>query len=114
MSDNAFRIAVMPGDGIGCEVMDAALAVLEAVEKRHNLGFHLRRVDGGALHYRETGVALAEEGFVEAEQADAVLFGAMGWPDVRYADGTEIAPQLDLRFRMELYAGVRPIRAIPQ
>jgi 3-isopropylmalate dehydrogenase len=42
-----------------------------------------------------------------------VLFGAMGWPEVRYPDGTEIAPQLDLRFRMELYAGVRPIRAIP-
>src|SRR4051812_20300010 len=37
----------------------------------------------------------------------------MGWPDIRYADGTEIAPQLDLRFRLELYAGVRPARAIP-
>jgi 3-isopropylmalate dehydrogenase len=113
MNDNTFRIAVMPGDGIGVEVMDAALAVMEAVEKRHALGFRCEKVPGGALHYKETGTALSEDGFRKAAAADAVLFGAMGWPDVRYPDGTEIAPQLDLRVRMDLYAGVRPIRAIP-
>ncbi|MFC7397987.1 isocitrate/isopropylmalate dehydrogenase family protein [Chelatococcus sp. GCM10030263] len=113
MKDNAFRIAVMPGDGIGIEVTEAALAVLDVVERRHGLAFRRETVPGGAIHYRETGVALPEEGFKAAEAADAVLFGAMGWPDVRYPDGTEIAPQLDLRVRMELYAGVRPIRAIP-
>jgi 3-isopropylmalate dehydrogenase len=112
MSDNAFRICVMPGDGIGVEVMDAALAVLDAVEKRHGLGFNRVSVAGGAKHYQSTGTALSEDGFAEAAKADAVLFGAMGWPDVRYLDGTEIAPQLDLRVRMELFAGVRPIRAI--
>lgn len=47
------------------------------------------------------------------EAADAVLFGAMGWPDIRFPDGTEIAPQLDMRVHLDLYAGVRPIRAIP-
>ena len=46
-------------------------------------------------------------------RADAILFGAMGWPEIRYPDGTEIAPQLDLRVELDLYAGVRPIRAIP-
>lgn len=112
-SSNSFRLAVMPGDGIGVEVMDAALAVLDAVERRHGLSFARENVPGGALHYRETGTALSEEGFGAAEAADAVLFGAMGWPEVRYPDGTEIAPQLDLRLRMGLYAGVRPIRAIP-
>jgi 3-isopropylmalate dehydrogenase len=45
--------------------------------------------------------------------ADAVLFGAMGLPHVRYPDGTEIAPQLELREQLDLFAGVRPIRAIP-
>jgi 3-isopropylmalate dehydrogenase len=113
MNDNAFHIAVMPGDGIGIEVMDAALAVLGAVEKRHHLGFRFETVPGGAHHYKDTGVPMTEEGFATAERADAILFGAMGWPDIRFPDGTEIAPQLDLRFRMELYAGVRPIRAIP-
>jgi 3-isopropylmalate dehydrogenase len=56
---------------------------------------------------------MSEETFRRAEAADAILLGAMGWPGIRYPDGTEIAPQLDLRFRLNLYAGVRPIRAIP-
>ena len=43
----------------------------------------------------------------------AILFGAMGWPDVRYPDGTEPIPQLDLRMEFGLYAGVRPIRWFP-
>jgi 3-isopropylmalate dehydrogenase len=47
-----------------------------------------------------------------ARGADAILFGAMGLPTVRYPDGTEIAPQLELRDELDLYAGVRPIRAI--
>ena len=43
----------------------------------------------------------------------AILFGATGLPDVRYPDGTEIAPQITLRFALDLYAGVRPIRLYP-
>jgi 3-isopropylmalate dehydrogenase len=113
MNDNAFRLVVMPGDGIGPEVMDAAVAVLEAVEKRHDIGFTQQYVSGGAHQYKETGVAMTEEAFETADKADAILFGAMGWPEIRRPDGTEPAPQLDLRFRMGLYAGVRPIRAIP-
>ena len=103
----------MPGDGIGVEVTEACLAVLTALQARIG-GFALEfeHVPGGAKHYRETGTALSEAGFAAAERADAILFGAMGWPDIRYPDGTEIAPQLDLRFRLKLYAGVRPIRAI--
>jgi 3-isopropylmalate dehydrogenase len=114
MRNSSFQIAVMPGDGIGVEVTEACLAVLRALEQRIG-GFTLQfeQIPGGAKHYRETGTALPEAGFAAAERADAILFGAMGWPDIRYPDGTEIAPQLDLRFRMNLYAGVRPIRAIP-
>lgn len=113
MSANAFTVAVMPGDGIGREVTDAALHVLDAVEARFGVATRRATVEGGAHHYQDTGVALSEDGFERAGAADAILFGAMGWPDIRYPDGTEIAPQLDLRFRFELYAGVRPIRAIP-
>ncbi|WP_046866829.1 isocitrate/isopropylmalate dehydrogenase family protein [Microvirga massiliensis] len=113
MKANAFRIAVMPGDGIGVEVIEAALAVLDAVETRFGLAISRDLIPAGAKHYAETGEALPEDSFRRAEQADAILFGAMGWPEIRYPDGTEIAPQLDLRFRLDLYAGVRPIRAIP-
>ena len=47
------------------------------------------------------------------KKTNAILFGAMGLPDVRYPDGTEIAPQLDLRSHFNLFAGVRPIRLVP-
>jgi 3-isopropylmalate dehydrogenase len=106
-----FEICVLPGDGIGAEVIDATIPVLEKVQK--NFSLNLQFFPAGARHYRDTGEALPEATFAAAKQADAILFGAMGWPQIRYPDGTEIAPQLDLRFRLELYAGVRPARAIP-
>ena len=109
-----FRIVVLPGDGIGTEVMDACLALLEPVQRKVG-GFRLAYEPhpGGAAAYRDTGVAFSDAAMQACERADAILFGSMGLPDVRYPDGTEIAPQLDLRKHLELYAGVRPIRAIP-
>ena len=92
-------------------MIEATLPLLERVQQ----GFSVRMKShpGGAQHYKATGEALPEATFEAARKADAILFGAMGWPDIRYPDGTEIAPQLDLRFRLQLYAGVRPARAIP-
>jgi len=110
---NAFHLAVMPGEGIGPEVVDAALHVLTAVERRFGIAFRQERIAGGAHHYQETGQVLEPGGLERAGAADAILFGAMGWPGIRLPDGTEIAPQLDMRFAFNLYAGVRPIRAIP-
>ena len=109
-----FRIVVLPGDGIGIEVMQACLAVLGAVERRPG-GFRLKFEEhpGGAQCYLDTGSAFPESSLRASQEADAILFGAMGLPHVRYPDGTEIAPQLELRDKLELYAGVRPIRAIP-
>ena len=110
---NSFRLALLPGEGIGPEVMDAALHVLAAVERRFGLSFGTDNIPGGAHHYKATGTTLPPDGLGRAGAADAMLFGAMGWPGIRLADGTEIAPQLDLREHFQLYAGVRPIRAIP-
>ena len=109
-----FEIAVFPGDGIGPEVMAACLAVLEALERKIG-GYRLRTevLPGGAAHYQETGTALSEENFRKAEAADAILFAAMGLPDVRYPDGTEIAPHLEMRREFGLFAGVRPVKAYP-
>ncbi len=110
---NAVRVAVMPGDGIGVEVMDAALGVLSKLTRRHGLGLATETLRAGAFAFRDTGEAMSEAVFDRARAADAILFGAMGWPGIRQADGTEITPQIDLRIRLNLYAGVRPIRAIP-
>jgi 3-isopropylmalate dehydrogenase len=113
MKSNSFHLAMMPGEGIGIEVMEAATAVLGAVEDRFGLSFWQEAIPGGAHHYKETGAILPKDGMARAKDSDAILFGAMGWPDIRFPDGTEIAPQLDMRFAFDLYAGVRPIRAIP-
>ncbi len=109
-----FRIAVFPGDGIGREVMTPCLSLLDAVVARvggFSLQFDLH--EAGAEVYRSTGTALPEVAMKAAESADAILLGAMGLPDVRYPNGTEIAPHLDFRDRFDLYAGVRPIRILP-
>jgi 3-isopropylmalate dehydrogenase len=108
-----FRIAVVPGDGIGPEVMTPCLTLLNRVVDRVG-GFtlHFDLQDAGAEAYRSTGVALPPRALAAAESADAILLGAMGLPEVRYPDGTEIAPHLDFRDRFELYAGVRPVRVL--
>jgi 3-isopropylmalate dehydrogenase len=108
-----YQIAVLPGDGIGQEVMAAALAVLDAVQKQLGVQFDTRTYPAGAQHYLESGESLPEPTLAACRAADAILFGAMGLPHVRGADGTEIIPQLDIRFALDLYAGVRPIRTFP-
>jgi 3-isopropylmalate dehydrogenase len=108
-----YAIAVLPGDGIGREVTASALDVLQAVSARIGRNFRAVNQPAGAQHYLDTGVALPEATLAACRAADAILFGAMGLPHVRGADGTEIIPQLDLRFALDLYAGVRPIRTWP-
>jgi 3-isopropylmalate dehydrogenase len=109
----SYSIAVLPGDGIGREVTASALAVLQAVSGRIGRDFRTVSYPAGAQHYLDSGVALPEATLAACRAADAILFGAMGLPHVRGADGTEIIPQLDLRFALDLYAGVRPIRTWP-
>ncbi|GAY07525.1 isocitrate/isopropylmalate dehydrogenase family protein [Pseudonocardia sp. N23] len=109
----AYDVVVLPGDGIGVEVMDSGVAVLRAVAEPLGLRVDLAFHEAGAGAFAKTGVAIAESVLAAAGQADAVLFGAMGLPDVRREDGTEIAPQLDLRERFGLVAGVRPATLLP-
>lgn len=110
---DSITIAVLPGDGIGVEVTHSALNVIEAVSKKAGLRFDPQHHRAGAIAYQETGSALSDETLKAAGTADAMLLGAMGLPHIRYADGTEISPQLDLREHFGLYAGVRPIRPLP-
>ena len=114
MTPKEFRIAVMAGDGIGPEVMAPCLELLDSVVGKFD-EFRLRfdSAPAGATCYRETGDALPDASMQTARESDAILLGAMGLPDIRYPDGTEIAPQLNLRFDLGLYAGVRPVRIIP-
>ncbi|MDO9094990.1 MAG: isocitrate/isopropylmalate dehydrogenase family protein [Rubrivivax sp.] len=109
-----FNIAVLPGDGIGPEVMRASLAVLRAVESA-DLAFSFSEYPVGATHFRDTGEILPQRVVDECKRADAVFLSAIGLPDVRLADGTEVQPQIivGLRKELDIYAAIRPIKLYP-
>ena len=114
MKNGQLRIAVIKGDGIGVDVANATLAVIAAAERRIgglSLGYEF--LDAGAACFRVTGRDMAPAAEEAAAAADAIFLGAIGLPSVRREDGTEIAPRLRLREKLQLYAGVRPIKAYP-
>ena len=114
LANDAFHIAVLPGDGIGPEVMAPALEVLKKIEATTpGLKFRFTEAAAGATHYKETGKSMPDSTIKLCEEADAILLGACGMPSIRYPDNTEIMPQVELRFIFDLYAGVRPCRLIP-
>jgi 3-isopropylmalate dehydrogenase len=112
-----FTIEVLPGDGIGAEVMAEALKTLRAVEKRFGHTFTLKEdlVGGGAID--KHGAAVREETLADAKRSDAVLFGAVGgpkWDDPKAPMNRR--PEwglLQLRKQLGLFANLRPIRVHP-
>ena len=106
-----FDIAVLPGDGIGVDVTAAAVEVLRVVESAlAEVSFELREYAVGAGEYLKNGDPLPPATIEACRRSDAVLLGAMGLPNVRWPDGREMTPQIDLREQLQLYAGLRPIR----
>ena len=110
MTQNVHRVVVLPGDGIGVEVTAAAVQVMGVAAERHGVRLALEEHACGAFHYRETGEAISGAALAAVGSADAVLFGAAGWPEIRDRLGVEIAPQIDLREQFQLFAGLRPVR----
>lgn len=107
------NIAVMPGDGIGTEVTPPAIELVREAARQQGVELSFQHIDAGAQYYADTGESFPEDHYQEAIKADAIFLSAMGRPDIRYPDGTEIGPQHDLRKRLNLYAGVRPCRTLP-
>lgn len=109
--DKTFNITVLGGDGIGPDVTAEAVRLLQQLEPSlEGVAFGFDEQSAGAAEYQRGGNALPDAVFESCRRSDAILLGAMGLPDVRYPNGKEIAPQLDLRERLGLYGGVRPIR----
>lgn len=105
------KLASLPGDGIGSEVVGAALVVLQSAGERWDVRFIVEPVDAGAARFSRSGVVYSAADFELCRAADAILLGALGLPDVLHHDGTEAGPDLQfrLRFDLDLYAGVRPV-----
>ncbi len=104
-----FKIAVFEGDGIGPEIIAPTVELLRGLADGAGYGLEFEPAPAGAAHYAKTGESLPESSMKTARNADAILLSAMGLPDVRYPDGTEISPQIELRKALDLFAGVRPV-----
>ncbi|MBL3698293.1 3-isopropylmalate dehydrogenase [Leucobacter luti] len=108
---NRYSLAVLPGDGIGPEVVGCALDVLDAAEARFGFGTDRTEITAGAQHYLATG-----ELFAEVQDAlrghDAILFGSMGDPAVTPGI-LERGFILEMRQRFQQAANVRPVRLYP-
>jgi 3-isopropylmalate dehydrogenase len=115
MSPETFRIALLPGDGIGGEVTAEAEKVLRAVAEGSGRRFVLERGLVGGAAMDAGGDPLPEETLALCQDADAILFGAVG--DPRYADPqAPVRPEqalLALRQELGLYANLRPVRVHP-
>lgn len=110
-----YHIAVLRGDGIGPEIVDGALEVLETLQKHLGLfQLNYQFYEAGAACYQDTGENISAQTLQAIEKADAIFKGATGLPGVRKPDGTE-AGMLGgmLRIPFDLYANLRPIRLFP-
>ncbi|MGQ3385164.1 isocitrate/isopropylmalate dehydrogenase family protein [Glutamicibacter sp. TV12E] len=105
-----YEISVIPGDGIGPEVVQAARAVLDQGMESFGYSLGYTDYDFSADLYRRTGRKITEEDMDEIGKTDAVLFGAMGLPDVRDPEGLELGAQVEMRAHYKLFASLRPAR----
>ena len=108
-----FRIAVYPGDGIGSEVIEEAVAALGAVEKGQDaFRLELTTLPWGYRFYEQTGSVVPADFLEVLRGFDAILLGAVGWPE-RLADHVTLAPLVKIRQAFDQYACLRPVRLFP-
>ena len=111
-----YNIAVIPGDGIGPEVINATLRVLDSAVKNSNIELEYKHYLAGGCAYDAVGVPLPGETITGAKQSDAILLGAVGghkWDDLQ----SELRPEqalLGLRSELKLFANLRPAVLFPQ
>ncbi|MBN1763408.1 MAG: isocitrate/isopropylmalate dehydrogenase family protein [Methanomicrobia archaeon] len=107
----SYKIAVMRGDGIGPEIIEEGLKVLDAVSERENFELDWVEYPHGADHYMETGELLSEETLKELERYAAIYFGCIG--DPRLEPGVlEQGILLALRFYFDQYVNLRPVKLL--
>ncbi|NOH65355.1 3-isopropylmalate dehydrogenase [Vibrio rotiferianus] len=111
MTDKSYKIAVLPGDGIGPEVMAQAHKVLDAIEKKHGIAFERDEHDVGGIAIDNHGCPLPESTVKACEESDAVLFGSVGgpkWEHLPPNDQPERGALLPLRKHFQLFCNLRP------
>ncbi len=106
------KIAVIPGDGTGPEVVAEGLKVLEAAARKHGFKYETTRFDLGGDRHLRTGEILPDSALEELRQFDAIYLGAIGHPGVKPGI-LEKGILLRLRFELDQYINLRPVKLYP-
>lgn len=110
---NSHRIALIPGDGIGKDVTEAAWQVLQAAAQRGGFALEGTEFPWSCAYYRETGAMMPEDGIETLRAFDAILLGAVGWP-AEVPDSVSLhGLLLPIRKQFTQYANIRPHRLLP-
>ncbi len=112
MHSRTYKIAVIPGDGTGPEVIREGVKVLEAAARRGGFKVNWIYYDLGGERYLKTGETLPERVMEELKQMDAIYLGAIGHPQVKPGI-LERGILLRLRFELDLYINLRPVKLYP-
>jgi len=110
------KIAVLAGDGIGPEIVEQAVKVLEAIGKKFNHHFHFTNAPVGASAIDKTGNPFPDDTYQLCMNSDAVLFGAIGDPKYDNDPKAKVRPEqglLAMRKKLGLYANIRPVSTFP-
>lgn len=108
-----FKIAKLPGDGIGPEIVEQAVKVLNAIGEKYNHQFNFEFALTGATAIDQTGNPYPDETHEICMKSDAVLFGAIGDPKYDNNPKSKVRPEqglLEMRRKLQLYANIRPVR----
>ena len=111
-----FKIAVLPGDGIGPEIIEQAIKVLKAIAAKYSHTFDFREALVGAIAIDKTGNPYPDETHTLCLESDAVLFGAIGDPKYDNDPKANVRPEqglLAMRKKLGLYANIRPVATFP-
>ncbi len=110
-SSRHYSVALVPGDGIGTEVIPEAVRALEATAKAHGFSLDFTDFDWSCERYHKTGRFMPEDGMDEVKRHDAILLGAVGWPGV--PDHVSLWGLLiPLRRELRQYVNLRPVRLL--
>lgn len=107
-----YKIAVIPGDGTGPEMVSEGLKVLEAAQDKFGFKFAATHYDLGGERYKRTGEILPDSILEELKSFDAIFLGAIGHPDVKPGI-LEKGLLLRMRFELDLYINLRPVKLFP-
>lgn len=111
---NALKIAVIPGDGIGKEVVPEGIRALEAVAKRHKIGLEFDEFDFASCdYYQRHGQMMPDDWKAQIEGHDALFFGAVGWPDTVPDHISLWGSLIQFRRQFDQYISLRPARLMP-